>query len=159
MIDLMIPMEELKIKNATLDDIDEIRRLTKQLCSDLGKRFSEIRFKQGIMKRLNDPIKRYFLAEKGEKIIAMVFAEIADIDNDKQFEGFLKTVVVDKAYRGLKIGEKIINSAIDYLKEKNIKTVYTNIHKKSKAAINLYKKLGFINEFGLEPIKRMILKL
>jgi ribosomal protein S18 acetylase RimI-like enzyme len=154
-------MEEasVKIKNATSEDINGIKRLTKQLCSELGKRFSEIRFKQGIMKRLNDPIQRYFLAEKGEKIIGMVFAEITDIDNDKQLDGFLKTVCIDEAYRGLKIGEKLINSALEYFREKNIKTIRTNIHRKAKAALNLYKKLGFKNEFGLEPIERMILKL
>ncbi|MHA1268561.1 MAG: GNAT family N-acetyltransferase [Candidatus Helarchaeota archaeon] len=156
--------EDITIVRATLKDIDGIRELTKQLCRNLGKKFNEERFLHGIKNRLEDNIQKYgyFIAKKGDKIVGMVFAEISEIPdkmNEKQLEGFLKTVVVDEAYRGLKVGEKILRTAINYLKEKNIKIIKTNVHKKAEAALNLYKKFGFIGEFGLEPFKRFVLKL
>jgi len=150
---------DFKIINATLNDIDEIRRLTKILCLELGKNFNEERFMHGLKNRLTDKVQKngYYIVKKGDKAAGMIFAEISEVDN--KLEGFIKTLVIDPAYRGFKIGEEMLQKAISYFKEKNIKTIRTNIHKKAQAAISLYNKFGFINELALEPFKRFILTL
>ncbi|MHA1230723.1 MAG: GNAT family N-acetyltransferase [Candidatus Helarchaeota archaeon] len=160
----MTLINNLKIVNATMDDIDGIRNLMKQLCKTLGKTFNEERFYRGLLKRLNDKIQKngYFLAKDGEKVVGMIFAEISEVinmKNTKELEGFLKTVIVDEAYRGLKLGEKLIERAIEYFKEKNIKIIRTNVHEKAEIALKLYTKFGFVNEFELEPFNRYILRL
>ena len=65
----------------------------------------------------------------------------------------LHRVAVDRDFRGLKIGEKLLVSLIDLVKENGYKTMYLETNETQKAAQWLYKKHGFkyLNNVTNEP--------
>ena len=62
-------------------------------------------------------------------------------------------MAVDRDFRGLKIGEKLLVSLIDLVKENGYKTMYLETNETQKAAQWLYKKHGFkyLNNVTNEP--------
>ena len=65
----------------------------------------------------------------------------------------LHRVAVDRDFRGLKIGEKLLVSVIDLAKENGYDTMYLETSETQKAAQGLYKKHGFeyLNNVPDEP--------
>ena len=65
----------------------------------------------------------------------------------------LHRVAVDRDFRGLKIGEKLLVSVIDLAKENGYNTMYLETNETQKAAQGLYKKYGFkyLNNVPNEP--------
>ena len=61
----------------------------------------------------------------------------------------LTKMAVSPKYQGLKIGLKLMNYCIQFAKDKNLKYLTLYSHRKLIPAINLYKKVGFI-EVALE---------
>lgn len=61
----------------------------------------------------------------------------------------LTKMAVSPKYQGLKIGLQLMDFCIQFAKEKNWKDITLYSHRKLIAAINLYKKVGFI-EVALE---------
>ena len=55
----------------------------------------------------------------------------------------LHRVAVDRDFRGLKIGKKLLVSVIDLAKENGYNTMYLETNETQKAAQGLYKKHGF----------------
>ena len=84
----------------------------------------------------------------------------------KQKEGFeLSKMAVAPEFRGLKIGQQLINHCIGFAKDKNWAELMLYSHTKLVPAINLYKKNGFV-EVELEKEShyersdiKMVLKL
>lgn len=62
---------------------------------------------------------------------------------DNEFE--LCKLAVTEAYKGLKIGQKLTDSLIDYSKKIGIKKLYLASNTKLNPAITLYRKIGFID--------------
>ena len=65
----------------------------------------------------------------------------------------LHRVAVDRDFRGLKIGKKLLVSVIDMAKENGYNTMYLETNETQKAAQVLYKKHGFkyLNNVPNEP--------
>ena len=61
----------------------------------------------------------------------------------------LTKMAISPKYQGLKIGLKLMNYCIQFAKDKNWKDITLYSHRKLIPAINLYKKVGFI-EIALE---------
>ena len=84
----------------------------------------------------------------------------------KQKEGFeLSKMAVVSEFRGLKIGQQLMNHCIGFAKDKNWAELMLYSHTKLIPAINLYKKNGFV-EVKLEKEShyersdiKMVLKL
>ncbi|MDY6971120.1 MAG: GNAT family N-acetyltransferase [Thermodesulfobacteriota bacterium] len=55
----------------------------------------------------------------------------------------LSKMAVDHACQGKGIGERIISSALKWMKDRNGKEVFLETHPVLERAINLYKKMGF----------------
>ena len=58
-------------------------------------------------------------------------------------ESELLKIVVKKNYRGKGIGKLLLNEAIQYLKERSIKTIFLEVRKSNCVAIGLYENMGF----------------
>lgn len=85
------------------------------------------------------PWERVFVACEGEKIIAFcTLTEKDEMPEGYDFSPFIGFVFVDDAYRGRRISEKLINSAIDYALELGYDVVYI-----MSDHIGLYEKYGF----------------
>ena len=76
-----------------------------------------------------------------------VVGTIALINQGTYFE--LSKMAILPKYRGLKIGLKLIYYCIDFAKQKKWKCIILYSHKKLVPAINLYRKVGFV-EIPLE---------
>ncbi len=53
---------------------------------------------------------------------------------------------VDEAYRGNKIATKLLNELVEIGKKLNIKNITLEVRENNYIAIDLYKKIGFINK-------------
>lgn len=58
-------------------------------------------------------------------------------------EGEINRVCVDEAHRNKKIASYLMDSVMDFCKEKNILKIFLEVRQSNCKAINLYKKYGF----------------
>ncbi len=84
-----------------------------------------------------------FFAKYNNEIVGVV-----SLINQKTFFELSKMAVSPK-YQGLKIGQKLMDFTIEFSKNKGWKSITLYSHRTLKAAINLYKKVGF-KEVSLE---------
>ena len=59
-------------------------------------------------------------------------------------KAWIEDVVIDDAYRGRGFGKKIVEYAIDFLRELNVDTVSLTTNSSRVVANQLYQKLGFV---------------
>ena len=76
------------------------------------------------------------------KINDIVVGTVALIKRDNNVFELSKMAVTEK-YQGLKIGQLLMVSCIDYAKNKGIKRIFLDSNTKLIPAIKLYNKLGF----------------
>jgi len=79
-----------------------------------------------------------FFIKNESKIIGTV----ALINQNTYFE--LSKMAILPGYRGLKIGQQLIDYCIDFAKQQKWRSITLYSHKKLVPAINLYKKVGFV---------------
>ncbi|WVY89866.1 hypothetical protein V8G54_035380 [Vigna mungo] len=60
-----------------------------------------------------------------------------------QVRVYIMTLGVLAPYRGLGIGTKLLNHALDLCSKQNISEVYLHVQTNNEDAINFYKKFGF----------------
>lgn len=65
-------------------------------------------------------------------------------------EGHITNIAVKKEFRGLGIGNRIVEGLIYYCASKNIDSMTLEVRKSNIVAQNLYKKYGFV-EYGVRP--------
>lgn len=65
-------------------------------------------------------------------------------------EGHITNIAVDKKYRGLGVGKKLIEGLIDLCKDGGITAMTLEVRKSNIIAQNLYKSYGFV-EAGIRP--------
>lgn len=97
--------------------------------------------------------KSYIINKGGEiflaKIKDAIVGTVALIKiKDDEYE--LAKMAVTEKYKGYKIGHQLMESIINYAKEKQIKTLILESNRKLKPALHLYKKFGFI-EVSTDP--------
>jgi len=71
-----------------------------------------------------------------------IIGTVALINQNTFFE--LSKMAISPAYQGLKIGQQLIEYCINFAKEQQWKTITLYSNRKLIPAINLYKKVGFI---------------
>ena len=85
-----------------------------------------------------DPINdRIWIAEYERELIGTIAVV------GKGETALLRWFLLDPAFRGLGLGKQLINDAIDYCKNKGFKNIELGTAGDLKAALSLYKKLGF----------------
>ena len=84
-----------------------------------------------------NPFYKYFVCEKKNIVGVIVFQEIYE-----RIE--LDYIIVDSDYRRCGIADKLMNYLIDYAKKNHIINITLEVNENNIAAINLYKKHGFI---------------
>ena len=89
---------------------------------------------------LSNPLARYLIAEKGNKILG--FAGVWIIVD----EGHITNIAVHPKYRGYGIGKELLSSMIDYAKEWQINSFTLEVRPSNIIAQNLYNKFQFKEE-------------
>ena len=146
-----------KIAELEIDEIPKVAHLMKKLCSYRNQVFDTKRFEEGIKRRLKNDHDRIFIVKKLEedRIIAML---IADFDKNI-YEGYIKSVIVEDEYRGLGMGENLIQAALEYFQDQNAVNIKINIDEAETRAFHLYSKVGFKPELLPEEEKVKIMKI
>ena len=111
----------IKIDLASPEQIDALRKLTRQLVEGLGQEFDHKRFDWGISRRIYDKLQRHGILiaideDKDDEVIGMIVAELR-IDPFGTSEGYIKQVFLKEDYRGKGIGELLIKKAIEHLQK------------------------------------------
>ncbi len=140
-------MKNIRIENATPDNIDSLEKLMKLLISRFGDTFDMKRFDWGIRRRLYDPLQRHGILiaideNKDNEVIGMIIAELR-IDPFGASEGYIKQVYLMEEYRGHGIGELLVKKAIEHLQKIKVEKIKVNIKEKARKAANLYAKMHF----------------
>ena len=92
---------------------------------------------------------KMFFAEAENK-----FSFFKIIKNDNKIIGYIiyriifdeaeiLNIVIDKDFRGLKIGKTLINFAIEDIKKRNCKVIFLEVHQNNIIAQKLYERTGF----------------
>jgi len=98
--------------------------------------------------------KQMFLTEAENK-----FSYFKIIKNDNKIIGYIiyrivfeeaeiLNIVIDKNFRGLKIGKKLLHFAIEYITKKNCKVIFLEVHQNNIIAQKLYEQTGF-KKYGI----------
>ena len=140
-------MNNIRIENATPDQIDSLEKLMKLLISRFGDAFDMKRFDWGIRRRIYDPLQRHGILiaideDKDNEVIGMIIAELR-IDPFGASEGYIKQVYLMEEYRGHGIGELLVKKAIEHLQKIKVEKIKVNIKEKARKAANLYAKMNF----------------
>lgn len=74
---------------------------------------------------------------KNEKIIGLIIASVAITEAD------IYMVVVDEEYKKNRIAYQLFEHLIEYLREREVETIYLEVRVSNHPAIGLYETLGF----------------
>ncbi|AQX04791.1 bifunctional helix-turn-helix transcriptional regulator/GNAT family N-acetyltransferase [Elizabethkingia meningoseptica] len=88
---------------------------------------------------------RIWLAEYNQQIIGSVA-----IINHSEHEVQLRWFLTHPVFRGTGIGKKLLNTALDYCRERNYKNVFLLTTSVQQRAIEMYKKAGFVQTQATE---------
>ena len=131
-------IEIAQLKEASQDILKDVNSLLAQLRKDSSE-------KSGTLEGLkyvtgNDHIVM-IAAKDGERVVGMGFLHL--ITKVGSEAGHIEDVVVDGAYRGQGLGEKIIQKLIDIARKKNLTALHLTSKPARVVANKLYQKLGF----------------
>ena len=133
------------VRRFSKEDQEAAKVLMGQLCKVTGVPFNEKRWKWGVKMRLYDALRKngMLVAETTDKKLAgMIFADIS-IDPVGSSTGYIRSVVVDEAFRGQGVGKLLIQDAIKYLNEMNVDQILINVRSRTERAKGLYERMGF----------------
>src|SRR5699024_11521433 len=74
---------------------------------------------------------------KNEKIIGLIIASVAITEAD------IYMVVVDEEYKKNRIAYQLFEHLIEYLREREVETIYLEVRVANHPAIGVYETLGF----------------
>jgi len=89
-------------------------------------------------------IEQFYFINKGEQTVGIVNFNIKT--------GRISNVGVNSIHRRKGYGEQAVKFALNKLLESNIKQAYLRVHVKNEAAMNLYKKIGFLLEARIKTL-------
>ena len=137
------------IREADIEDAENIIEYIKIvsdetdfLISDSSERNFTVRKEKESLQNIQSSIlEKIFLFEIENKIVGM--CSIEGINKIRIKHRVDLAITVLKNYWGNKIGEKLIDYAIDYCKSNCIKKIELTVRIDNKRALKLYKKFGF----------------
>lgn len=149
------PMEIIRLKEASesaLKDINalltELRGLPTEQAGLPTEQAGDASKNRGTLPELREVISNKntvtIAAKDGGRIIGMGL--LYSIIHVGRRSGHIEDVVVDSAYRGRGLGEKIMQELISAARKNGLKTIYLTSKPERKAANHLYQKLGFVRK-------------
>ena len=106
--------------------------------------FSDPWSEKSVEEELINPLSLWLVAVDGEKLAGYVGSQTVLGETD------MMNVAVDPSFRRQGIGEKLISSLVDALKEEESHCLTLEVRASNEPAIRLYEKLGF-SQIGRRP--------
>ena len=144
----------MEIREATKDDISEIKDLMKSLfltwdsidsMDKIDKNwFSSNESNQLISERISSNHKKYFVAEKENKIVGYIFGliEVRAACLDKTV-GLIDELFIKPEHRKTGAGKALTNKMLNWFKSKNIRWTIVLTHSCDEGANSYWIKLGY----------------
>lgn len=129
-----------RLTQATDEMVSVLNNLMRQLSPELGNSITL----EGLQKILNSPDTYLYLAKSKEDGKIAGTLTLVIYSTPSATRGYIEDVVVDEKFRGLKIGEKLMQKGIDKAKELGLLYIGLTSKPERVAANHLYKKLGFV---------------
>jgi ribosomal protein S18 acetylase RimI-like enzyme len=149
-------MENIEIKKVTLNDIDQLQKISKQTFQET---FSESNSEENMKNyleeelsikkltaELNNTNSLFYFATLNNEVIGYLklnFGESqTELKDDKALE--IERIYVSKDFYGKSVGQLLYNKAIQIAKQKKAHYVWLGVWEKNLRAIAFYKKNGFL---------------
>ena len=138
-----IDLEKLTIRVAKPDDVARLQVLYHQLIPEEDLEVEEMR---ETLNHILDHLESIsiIVAENGGDIVGT--CQIIVYDNlirAPQKKAVIDSVVVDKPYRNMGVGTKMVSWAVEELKRRHCKIIYVSFATSRDIAPRLYRKVGF----------------
>ena len=121
----------LLINNMSIDDLEKIKNI-------LNTDFDDFWSYEILKEELTSQNTVYFVAKIDDEIVGFAGIKIVLDEAD------LMNIVVKKEHRKKGIASSLLNKLFLIAKEKNLKSINLEVNANNLSAINLYKKLNFI---------------
>ena len=126
-------IENLSIERMTSSDLEQVVEIENQSFSDPWT-------KDNFVSESNNQVTLFLVAKSNQRVIGYACVWII-ID-----EVHIGNLAVASEYRKKGIGEKLLKEVFKQAEEKNAKFATLEVRASNSAAINLYKKYGFVEE-------------
>lgn len=149
-------MEEIKVKQVTLNDIDQLQEIGKRTfyetfsagnTEENMKKYLEEGFSVGkLAAELNDKNAEFYFATLGSRVIGYLKLNFGQSQTELKDEGALEIerIYVLKEFHGNKVGQVLYETAIQSAKQKSAEYVWLGVWEENPRAIAFYKKNGFV---------------
>ncbi len=117
--------------------VEQIARLETECFSDPWSLRS-------ITSELNNPLSLWFVAVEGNEVAGYIGSQSVLDEAD------MMNLAVSESFRRQKIGEKLVETLVDSLKERSVRSLTLEVRVSNEPAIRLYEKLGF-QQVGRRP--------
>ena len=148
-------MTEFKIKKVTLDDIDQLQKIGRQTFyetfsagnteENMTKYLNEGFSIDKLTTELNDKNAEFYFATHNDNVIGYLKLNFGqsqtELQDDKGLE--IERIYVLKAFLGQKIGQILLNKAIEIGKKKKLEFLWLGVWEEHHRAIKFYEKNGF----------------
>lgn len=133
----------IKIRNFQIEDLEKICKFKRESVkvSFPGSKVNINLFKKKLLKQIKVKPDSIKVLEKDNILIGYIWLRIIKTSISKY--GKIHHIFVDKNYRNLGLGKKLIWQAEKYFKSNNVNKIRLTVTKSNRVAINFYKKLGF----------------
>lgn len=125
-----------QLTEASEDVLADINRVNAQLHDD--DRAGSLQDLQSIVANPNHAL---VVVKDGDKVIGI--ATLYSYQKIGKRSGTVEDVVVDSAYRGQGLGEKLMRKVLEVAREKKVDSLYLTSRPIHEAAHGLYRKVGF----------------
>jgi GNAT superfamily N-acetyltransferase len=132
-------MNEVKIRNACLDDSSAIARLMSQL--EYPTSSDEMKVRLGAI--LSDSNFMTFVAEHRREVVGVIGLGVGRYYEKNGTYGRLLVLAVDEKWRGRGAGASLVGTAEYWLKERNVNSIIVNSGKHRSEAHSFYRRLGY----------------
>jgi len=121
----------MEIRRGKITDLDSIYRIERES-------FDSLSYSRDFLRELLIMYEDFFfVAIMDDQVVGYIVARTSgDI-------GHIISIAVDKKFRGMGIGNKLLDRVLEELKKAHAKRIFLEVSKDNIAAINLYEKKGF----------------
>ena len=99
---------------------------------------------RSITSELNNPLSLWLVAVNENEVVGYIGSQSVLDEAD------MMNLAVSESYRRQKIGEKLVETLVDHLKQRDVKSITLEVRVSNEPAIRLYEKLGF-QQVGRRP--------
>jgi GNAT superfamily N-acetyltransferase len=127
------------IRTARTDDAPALKPLLDQL----GYRFSRAEVEPALAELLGDPAHHVLVAEEDGRVVGYVNTNFRPQLHHLAPVGTIDELVVDKACRGRRIGERLVQAVLDEARRRGADAVEVATHERRERARSFYVRCGF----------------